>query len=176
MQTVHTERLVLRQLRESDGDAYAAMSADPEVMRYIGDGKPLTRDESWRSLAFMLGHWQLRGYGQWAAEERASGQFVGRIGLYNPAGWPGLEVGWMLRREFWGRGYATEGVRAALAIAFDELKPERIISLIQPGNEPSIRVALRIGESLTGQVPLNGREVLLYAITRDDWRRLAGAD
>src|SRR5207253_7997909 len=96
--TLETPRLLLRMLRESDLDAYAAMLADPEVMRHLGDGRPLSRPEAWRNLALMVGHWQLRGYGLWAAEERATGALVGRIGLWNPEGWPGLEVGWTLRR------------------------------------------------------------------------------
>ncbi len=74
-------------------------------------------------MAMFVGHWSLRGYGLWAAEERATGEFVGRIGLWNPEGWPGLEVGWLLDCACWGRGLATEGARAALAYAFTTLGP-----------------------------------------------------
>jgi RimJ/RimL family protein N-acetyltransferase len=89
MVPLETERLRLRMFRETDLDAHAAMSADPEVMRYLGaTGEPLTRLDAWRQMAMFLGHWQLRGYGVWAVEERASGTFVGRIGLFNPEGWP----------------------------------------------------------------------------------------
>src|SRR5262245_10650028 len=102
MNTLETDRLTLAQFRETDLeadlDAYADMCGDAEVMRYIAAGQPLNRADSWRSMATMLGHWQLRGYGQWAVEERASGEMVGRIGCWNPEGWPGIEVGWMLRR------------------------------------------------------------------------------
>ena len=98
MVTLQTDRLILRMLRESDMDAYAEMCADPEVMRYIGDGQPLPRPLAWRNLALMVGHWSLRGYGLWAAQERSSGILVGRIGFWNPEGWPGFELGWMLRR------------------------------------------------------------------------------
>ena len=112
MVTLETERLRLRMFRETDLDAYAAMSADPEVMRYLGaTGEPLTRREAWRQMAMFLGHWQLRGYGVWVVEERASGALVGRIGLFNPDGWPGLECIWTLARGAWGKGYATEGAR-----------------------------------------------------------------
>ena len=134
MVTLETERLRLRMFREADLDAYAAMSADPEVMRYVGaTGQPLTRPEAWRQMAMFLGHWQLRGYGVWAVEERASGAFVGRIGLFNPDGWPGLECIWALARGAWGQGYATEGARRALDYAFTELDQARVISLIRPG-------------------------------------------
>src|SRR6266511_4421164 len=100
MITLETDRLTLRMLREADIDAYAEMCADPEVMRYIGDGQPLIRPMAWRNLAMMVGHWSLRGYGLWAAQERSSGVLVGRIGFWNPEGWPGFELGWMLRRSF----------------------------------------------------------------------------
>jgi RimJ/RimL family protein N-acetyltransferase len=166
---LQTDRLVLRQFRDSDTDAYAAMCADPEVMRHLGDGRPLARWEAWRSMATVVGHWRLRGYGLWAAEERASGLLVGRIGLFNPEGWPGLEVGWTLRREWWGRGYATEGARAALAYAFTELKADRVISLIRPDNLRSIRVAERLGETPQGRTEVMGHEALVYGISRDEW-------
>jgi RimJ/RimL family protein N-acetyltransferase len=127
MTSLHTERLILRMFREADFDAYAAICANPEVARYLGDGKPMTRSDAWRSMAFIIGHWELRGYGLWAVEERASGQLIGRIGFFNPGGWPGFEVGWTLRRASWGRDYATEGARAAMRFAFEELGRPRFI-------------------------------------------------
>jgi len=169
MHTLETGRLTLRMLRESDFDAYAEMVADPEVMRFIGDGKTLSRPLAWRNLASMVGHWQLRGYGPWAVEERGTGQLVGRIGFWNPDGWPGFELGWILRRQFWGRGYATEGARAALDFAFTHLVQPEIISLIYPENAASIRVALRLGEQPAGRVEIVGRSALLYRIARAQW-------
>jgi RimJ/RimL family protein N-acetyltransferase len=169
MNTLETDRLTLRMLRASDFEAYAEMCADPEVQRYIGDGQPLARPMAWRNLAMMVGHWSLRGYGLWAAQERPSGVFVGRIGFWNPDGWPGFELGWMLRRSFWGRGYATEGARAALEYAFTRLQQEQVISLIRPENAASIRVAQRLGERLVGPTDLMGRTALVYRITRAEW-------
>lgn len=170
MVTLETDRLILRMLRESDFDAYAEMCADPEVWRYIGDGKPLARPMAWRNLATMIGHWALRGYGIWAAEERASGAFVGRIGFFNPEGWPGFELGWMLRRSFWGRGYATEGARVALEFGFTQLQQPQVISLIHPDNAASIRVAKRLGERPDGSVELFGQPALIYRMTREEWQ------
>src|SRR5438477_5628914 len=169
MDTLETDRLTLRMLRESDFDAYAEMCADPDIMRYIGDGQPLARPMAWRNLAQMVGHWSLRGYGLWAAEERSSGVLVGRIGFWNPDGWPGFELGWLLRRSFWGRGYATEGARAALRYAFTELTQPRVISLIHPENAASIRVAQRLGERLLGPTEVMGKSALVYRITREEW-------
>jgi RimJ/RimL family protein N-acetyltransferase len=82
MTVITTGRLILRPLRESDLDAYAAMTADPEVMRFLGEGRTLDREDAWRSMAMLIGHWTLRGFGMWALEERATGKFVGRAGLH----------------------------------------------------------------------------------------------
>jgi RimJ/RimL family protein N-acetyltransferase len=169
MVMLESDRLILRMLRDSDLDAYAEMCADPEVMRYIGDGQPMARPMAWRNLAMVVGHWTLRGYGLWAVEEQASGVFVGRIGFWNPEGWPGFELGWMLRRSFWGRGYATEGARAALQFAFTHLEQPSVISLIHPENAVSIRVAERLGEFRVGVTELMGKQVLVYRITRAEW-------
>jgi RimJ/RimL family protein N-acetyltransferase len=169
MKTLSTERLVLRMLREDDFEQYAAMVADAEVTRYLGDGSTLSRGDAWRQMAFVLGHWQLRGYGMWGVEEASTGRLAGRIGFLNPEGWPGFELGWTLAREFWGRGYATEGARRALEYGFTELGREHVISLIRPANLPSVRVAERLGEKLEGSVELFGSEALIYGISRDDW-------
>ena len=170
MVTLQTDRLLLRMFREGDFEPYAAMCADAEVMRYLADGKPLTAGEAWRQMAMILGHWQLLGFGLWAVEERATGALVGRLGFFQPEGWPGFELGWMLRRASWGRGFATEGAARALAHAFTEMGRDRLISLIRPANRASIRVAERLGERLEARTDLFGHEVLVYAIDRAAWR------
>lgn len=169
MLMLKTERLVLRPLREDDFEQYAAMMADPEVTRYLADGRPLSRADAWRQMALILGHWQLRGYGMWAVEEAATGRLAGRTGFFNPEGWPGFELGWVLARDFWGRGYATEGARRALEFGFEEMEREHVISLIRPGNLPSIRVAERLGERRERSVDFFGGEALVYGISRDEW-------
>jgi RimJ/RimL family protein N-acetyltransferase len=169
---LETQRLLLRPFRESDLDAYARIYADPEVMRYIGAGIPLSRDEAWRSMALFLGHWQLRGYGMWAAEEKASGTLVGRIGLHHPHGWPALEVGWLLARDHWGQGLATEGGTAAMQFAFDRLDLPHLSSVIHPLNLASIRVAEKLGMTRERVAPLNGIDVVIYG--RDRSPRASG--
>jgi RimJ/RimL family protein N-acetyltransferase len=114
----------------------------------------------------VLGHWQLRGYGLWAVELRTTGEFIGRIGCWNPDGWPGFEIGWTLRREFWGHGYATEGAQAAVQFAFRDLDQSRIISLIQPGNDASVRVAQRLGETREGQIEVMGQQAMVFGLHR----------
>jgi RimJ/RimL family protein N-acetyltransferase len=157
---LQTPRLTLRGLRDDDLDAYAAMVADAEVMRFF-DG-PLTRDEAWRQMALFAGHWVLRGYGQWAVERRADRVFLGRAGLWEPDGWPGLEVGWMLARGAWGQGYATEAARMATHWAWAELGATRLISIIAPGNERSIAVARRLGMERAG----DWRDAQIFAADR----------
>ncbi len=163
-----TERLRLRGLRTDDLDAYARMYADPDVMRFLENGRPSDRAAAFRSMAVHLGHWQLRGYGQWALEDRGTGEFVGRAGLWQPEGWPGLEVGWVLERRSWGRGLATEAGRAAIDYAFRCLGVEKVISLIQPDNHASIRVAQRLGESYEGAVDVAGVTVSIFGLARTD--------
>jgi len=168
--TLETDRLQLRMFGQDDLDAYAVICADAEVMRYLGDGKALSRADAWRQIAMILGHWSLRGYGLWAVEERATGALVGRIGLFEPEGWPGFELGWMLRRASWGKGYAIEGALCSLAPAFTEMGRDHLISLIRPANQPSIRVAERLGETLERRTELFGHDVLVYGIARGAWR------
>jgi RimJ/RimL family protein N-acetyltransferase len=161
-----TERLRLRSLRLDDLDAYARMYADPEVMRFLEQGAPLDRGAAFRAMALHLGHWQLRGYGQWALEDRATGRFIGRAGLWQPDGWPGLEVGWVLDRDAWGNGYATEAGNAAISYAFEVLHAEEVISLIRPENTGSIRVAERLGETYQRDVELLGEVARVYSKPR----------
>jgi RimJ/RimL family protein N-acetyltransferase len=163
---IQTERLLLRAWRPDDFEDFARISADPEVMRYIASGQPATRSQAWRAMAVFVGHWSLRGYGLWATEERATGRFIGRIGLWNPEGWPGLEVGWLLDRACWGRGLATEGARAALDYAFTTVGADHVISVIDPQNTRSISVAEKIGERFEREYDLDGNRSLIYGITR----------
>ncbi len=171
--TLETERLRLRPFRPSDFDDYATMCGDPEVARHLA--VRFSREQSWRHLAFLIGHWRLRGYGMWAVEQRETGAFLGRIGFADPDGWPGCELAWTLVRHGWGYGYATEGARAALAYAFTSLNKDRVISLIQPENRASIRVAERLGECLQGRTDLLGREMLCYGIDRESYAAQTGS-
>ena len=164
---LETDRLVLRPFLADDFEPFAAMCADREVMRYINDGRALTRGEAWRAMAMFAGHWELRGCGQWAVVEKATGAFIGRAGLWYPEGWPGLEVGWFFDRARWGHGFATEAGLAALDWAFRVLGAERVISVIHPKNIASIRVAERLGERFERAMMLDGGiEVVVYGRRR----------
>jgi RimJ/RimL family protein N-acetyltransferase len=165
--TLETERLRLRPLRASDFADYAALHADPEVMRHVGG--TWDRGRSWRHLAFLMGHWLVAGSGMWAVELRETGAFAGKIGFAEPDGWPGCELAWYLARRFWGLGYATEGARAALGFAFTGLKKDRVVNLIEPGNLASIRVAERLGAVVQGSSGILGRRHLVYGLSRESF-------
>lgn len=165
-----TERLRLTALSEKHFETYALMLADAETTRFIGDGQPLDRMNAWRSMAMLLGHWWLRGYGMWAVELKHSGEFIGRVGLHNPEGWPDLELGWMLRPEFRRQGYASEAARAALAYAFGRLGADRAISLIRTENTASERVARRLGGRQSTTIDFLGSATLVYTYHRPDER------
>jgi len=171
---LQTERLVLRGLKQEDFEAYARFHEDPEVVRYLS-GSPVSRSDAWRSLAVMVGHWILRGYGMWAVERKSDGVFLGRVGLWNPEGWVGLEVGWTLAREFWGQGYATEAARAAMDFAFLTQDISRLISVIDIGNLASQRVAARLGETRGERrvIEFQGKSFTadVWSIAREDWAR-----
>jgi RimJ/RimL family protein N-acetyltransferase len=162
-----TPRLVLRGFEERDFDAYADMLADPEVARFLSDGKPLGRRDAWRHLAMVVGHWALRGFGLWAVEERESGALVGRIGLVEPAEWPGFELAYTLRRQSWGQGYAREAGKAALEYARIVLGRSKIISIIRPDNTASIRVATALGAERVGTVEFFGAPSDIYRYPSD---------
>lgn len=168
-EALETPRLVLRQFREQDLCAYTAMLSDAETSMYLGNGLPQSREDCWRSIGYMLGHWQIRGYGLYAAEERETGAMIGRIGLYRPEGWPGLEVGWLVQRDRWGQGYATEGGAAVRDHAFEALGAKRLVSVIRPSNDASIRVAEKLGETFAERIQLQGVAANIYALSRDAW-------
>ena len=161
--TLETARLRLRFMEERDLEALAAMFGDAETMRYIGEGKTFNRNETWRSISAVLGHWLLKGYGMWSVETRETRELVGRVGFIDPEGWPGFELGWLVARPHWGQGYATEAAKAAYEYAMTTLGRDRVISLIRPGNAASVRVAEKLGFARDGMVELLGQPAMVYA-------------
>jgi RimJ/RimL family protein N-acetyltransferase len=174
--TLHTERLVLRAWTAADVGAWDAVGAHPEVAPWIGVTGGLDPAAAWRSVAFHLGHWALRGYGQWVVERAADAVFLGRAGLYQPQGWVGLEVGWVIDPAHWSNGYATEAGRAALAWGFDTLDDDEVVSLTRVDNHRSRRVMAKLGLELRRELEHAGQPHVLYGITRQRWRQLQGAE
>ena len=168
---LETARLLLRPWRREDLGPYAHMCADPEVMRYMPT--TMSWEESALQLARFVRHWEERGFGLWAVEERVSGDFIGRIGLIHHEDWPEgehkTEVGWMLDRSYWGRGLATEGARASLGYGFEQLGLERIISITLPENAASRRVMEKAGLTFRGRTRWSDNDVVWYAVDRREW-------
>jgi RimJ/RimL family protein N-acetyltransferase len=171
--TIETERLILRGWCEDDLDAYAAIMADPEVMRFLGGAS--ARSDAWRGMATLIGHWELRGFGLWAVERKRDGALIGRVGVQYPEGWPSTEVAWTLGRPYWGHGYASEAAQASLEWGFKTLPVPKLISLIDAENFASQRVAQRIGQIKGGPYTLvvQGKSypVDVWEITRDRWSK-----
>lgn len=147
MAELRTERLLLRRWRDTDLDPFAALNGDPETMRFFP--APLTREQSDAFARHIRDTIESRGWGLWAVEAPGDAEFVGFVGLGRPSFeahfTPAVEVGWRLAREHWGKGYASEAARAAVAYGFDELGLGEIVSFTSRLNVPSIRVMERIG-------------------------------
>lgn len=143
--TLTTDRLRLRAFRASDLDAYAAMQANPEVMRYLITGHTSPPVEVWRTMATFLGQWALRRYGMWACEKIDGSAFIGSVGTFQPLDWPEPEIAYSLDRPFWRRGFATEAAAAARDWLFEHFPLPRAASFIRPDNHASKRVAERLG-------------------------------
>ena len=147
LKELRTQRLLLRQWRESDLEPFAALNADLEVMRYFP--APLTREQSDALADYERASIAERGWGFWAVEVAGVAPLVGFVGLdevsFHTRFSPAVEVGWRLAREHWGRGYATEAARASVEFAFEELGLDEIVSLTTVANTRSRRVMERIG-------------------------------
>jgi RimJ/RimL family protein N-acetyltransferase len=148
---LQTDRLLMRGWRDEDFEQYTRIAQDPLVAEALGRSEPPRPPAVWRDMAFLAGHWALKGFGHWVLEERESGALVGHCGLLRPPDWPDLEVGWTVGRDHWGRGYAPEAGRAACQWAHDELGARHIVSLILPTNKRSQRVAEKLGERVEGE-------------------------
>jgi len=169
---IETPRLVLRRWREEDVEPFAALNADPEVMRWIGDGS--VRDTA-DTLAFVQRierQWETEGFGLFALEVRESGEFAGFAGLavphFLPAVMPAVEAGWRLDRRFWGRGLATEAARASVAFGFRECGLPELLSLVQAGNTASANVARKLGMAVSRELVSAAapeRTVHVYALS-----------
>lgn len=179
---IRTERLLLRQWRESDFEPFARLNADPKVMEYFPGLK--TREESDHSVHLFSAHIEKCGWGLFAAELAATGEFIGFIGLaevdFEAEFTPAIEIGWRLAYKHWGKGYATEGALALLHYAFKVLKLEEIVSFTATGNKRSRAVMEKIGmhpdpkgdfdhPKISAGHPLQRH--VLYRISRRDWRR-----
>ena len=149
---LETPRLILRPPRLEDFDAWALFLEDEVATKFIGGRQ--VRATAWRTFMGMCGCWYMTGVAMFSVIEKATGKWVGRLGPWNPEGWPAPEVGWGIAREHWGKGYATEGAAAAMDYAVDVLGWTDIIHCIHVDNLASQGVAKRLGSSHRGRVTM----------------------
>ena len=167
---VETSRLRLRMFRPEDLDAMCEITSDAEVMRYIGYGLPLTREETRENLSRIVSAFGRRGFGRWALELKETGALVGYCGLSLGNEEVGVELAYMLSRGAWGRGLALEAGRASLRYGFERLGLSSIAGLTMQDNRRSRRVLERLGMSFVRDAHFYGFDCVHYAVTRDDWR------
>lgn len=169
---LETPRLLLRRWRPDDLDGFAAISAQPEVMRYIHDGSTHDRATTAERLARFERHWDEHGFGLYALEIKETGELAGFTGLavptFLPEIMPAVEIGWRLGTEHWGKGLATEAARAVVAHAWAEVGLRRLVSIHIVGNDASARVMVKLGMTLDRETvqPDTGRRVRVYALER----------
>jgi len=169
---LETERLILRPTQIEDFEPWVEFAADPEATRFLGGPQP--RAVVWRSFLTMVGAWQVQGFAMFSVIEKASGRWMGRIGPWQPEGWPGSEVGWALSRQFWGCGYAAEAAQASIDWAFERLGWSEVIHSIAPDNHASISLAEHLGSVYRGEgqlpAPYEDVKVGIWAQTRATWQ------
>lgn len=163
---IETERLRLRGHELRDFDNSAAMWADENVTRFIG-GKPSIREDSWRRFQTYIGHWALLGHGFWLIEDKASGQFLGEggFGTFKRDLSPSFEApeqGWAFMPSAHGKGYAYEAMSAAIAWGEKHFQRSDFVCLIAPENEPSQRLAAKLGYREYGRSPYRGEPSIQF--------------
>ena len=169
MTVVTTARLVLRPFAPEDAPAYAAIWAKPEVVRFLPGGEGLAaraQELAETRAALFAAQWRVFGYGPWAAVEQASGALLGHLGLRRLPELGETELLYMLDRPAWGKGYATEGARAAVAWAFAQTDLPRLVAFAAPENRGSIRVMEKAGFAYDGAVRVFGLDAARYTLTR----------
>jgi ribosomal-protein-alanine N-acetyltransferase len=163
---ITTERLLIRPLAPTDIEAMHAVFSDPEVMRYVPAGA-CDHERSLARLRSLIEHQRQHGFSKWAVAEKASGHLIGDCGLQYLDGGPDIELGFHLARAHWGHGYATEAARACLAWALAE-RAERVVAIVDPANQQSVRVLDKIGMLPAGAESHFGRWWLLYVASPHD--------
>ena len=169
---IETDRLILRPIEAADFEPWAAFMADEEATRFLGGVQP--RPAAWRGFLSMAGAWTIQGFSMFSVIEKVSGAWVGRLGPWFPESWPGTEVGWGIARAAWGKGYATEGARAAMDFAVETLGWSEVIHSINPGNIASQNVARRLGSKILRSAnlppPFEDEIVDIWGQSAAQWR------
>jgi RimJ/RimL family protein N-acetyltransferase len=172
VEELETARLHLRMFSLEDLDALCNITRDPEVMRFIGDGRTLTRDETETNLISIIRAFQRRGFGRWAVTKKEGGPLIGYCGLSRSMDEVGVELAYLFAREEWGKGLATEASVAALRYGFEKLRADSIAGLTRHENLRSRRVLERLNMKYLRAAEFYGYSCAWYAISRADWRQV----
>lgn len=168
---LETPRLILRPTRAEDLSGYIELMSDADHVRFIGGAAPPST--VWRQMMTVAGAWSLQGFSFFSVLEKDTGRWVGRLGPWEPEGWPGHEVGWSILPSAAGKGYVTEGSAAAIDWAFNALDWDDVIHCIAPDNIASQKVADRLGSTNRGATrmppPYQDYPVDAWGQTRDQW-------
>lgn len=165
---LETERLYFRRLTIDDLDDLFALYHSPDVRKYYSEGIP-AYEETRRELEWIVNECYVKyGFGMWATIDKTSGKFIGRCGLcpMDIEGHEEIEVAYMIAKEYWGQGLATEAAQAILNYGFEQAGLARLICVINPDNHASARVAMKIGMTLEIDGDVNGEPTLLYSINK----------
>jgi RimJ/RimL family protein N-acetyltransferase len=160
---LHTERLILREYRREDFDAFAAHCADPVSAAHLGLAD---RQTAWRIFCTQAGLWLIDGAGWWAVEEKATGRLLGNVGAFFREESTVMELGWNTYRACWGQGFANEAAAAALHHALETRREPKVRALIAAANESSLRVARRLGLAYEADTDIHGKAVGIYTRER----------
>ncbi|HEX2241565.1 MAG TPA: GNAT family N-acetyltransferase [Actinomycetota bacterium] len=177
MGVLETDRLLLEPWADKHKNDFATLATDPDVVRYVGRGKPWSRDRVEEVFVWQSAHWREHGFGWRAAIQTESGLFIGFVGLnflrpeatetddHNQ-----VEIGWWIRPQFWNQGFATEGAIALRDEAFERVGLDRIIGRYQSKNVASGRIMEKLGMRFERDAVSYGRQVRIYTLSREEWR------
>lgn len=172
---IETPRLILRPLTEDDFIPLCVLFADPEVMQYIGDGKPRSPQSTATYLQWVIEHQQRYGFSLWAVIRKADDRWIGQCGLWHVEHTEEIELGYKLMQDCWGQGYATEAGWATLRYGFETLGLMRICAIAQPANRASQRVMEKVGMHYEKTGEFDGQSCFYYAVNRDQWNAFSKA-
>ena len=178
MLRIETHRLRLRRFTSDDLNKLCAIHSDPDVMRYMGKGRPESVDQVQATLNKFLAHWEQYGFGRWAVTDKASDELIGWCGLSHLENTDDVEIGYGIAKSSWGKGLTSESGAAVIKWGFEDLGLDRIVGVAWPDNIASRRVMERLGLKFVKMARMYNAEVVYYAISREEYRagsRTSGA-
>lgn len=165
-----TDRLLLRPFCEADFIDLAVLFADPEVMRYVGNGQPRSPEQAAQHLQWMIEHQATHGFSLWAVIRRIDDRLIGQCGLWHLDRSNEIELGYKFARDCWGQGYATEASRAVITYGFETLELPELCGITHPDNFASQRILQKLGMTYEKTDRFYGQLCRYYRLSRDQWK------